>query len=76
MIYENGIPDYEVEVELVGNENDLVNQGDSGALSIAWNDGTTDTLGGHTFKVNDVKTSGAVNGEIATTVTMSPNTTA
>lgn len=72
MLYEIGLPDYELTVEIRGATTPSTTV--SGAVALAWNDGVTATLPG-TFLVNSVRTTGRINDSINSTVTLCPNTT-
>jgi len=63
--YLAGMPDPSITCEVNGGTD--LTAGLTGALSIAWNDGTTDELG--TAIVTSVETSGEIDGLITTSLT-------
>lgn len=66
--YEVGLPDNEVTVEILGSKTLAI--GDTGSLSIAWNDGGSDSLG--SCVVQSAKSNGEVDGEISSTYVFVP----
>lgn len=68
--YVLGIPDVEISVTVVGTTS--VALGDTGAMSIAFNDGTTETFDSATFIVTSKPRGGSMDGEITSTITFKP----
>lgn len=66
--YDAGLPDLEVSATVIGTGGGSVNG--TGALTIAWNDGTTDTLGTY-LCTSKTKTAG-VGGRIESRLTYKP----
>ncbi len=67
----DGIPAIECTVEIVGTASDIA-RGAIGDLGIAWNDGTMIDSGGVTFRCSKKDTSGAMGGEVTTSLTFVP----
>lgn len=65
-LYEAGIPEDEVQVEVIGPQ--TVGDNEEGALVIQWNDGTQDSW--TRARVFDVQVSGQLNGAIQRTYTI------
>ena len=63
-----GIPDNEITATVVGHIAESV--GDTGSLTIDWNDGETDNLG--TLVITNIESSGDLDGRIETSVTYKP----
>ena len=66
--YEAGIPDPTATFSIVGGSS--VSVGDTGDVIIAWNDGTSDSLG--TSIITGRSTTGSLDGEILSNVTVRP----
>lgn len=66
--YQAGIPDPTATFSIVGGS--TISVGDEGDVAIAWNDGTSDSLG--TGVVISRGTAGSLDGEILTNVTVRP----
>ena len=60
-----GMPDPSITCEVVGTSD--YTAGATGSLTVAWNDGSTDTLG--TAIVTSIETSGEIDGLITTSLT-------
>ncbi len=67
-LYEAGKKDREITVKHVGGSS--LTEGTKGALSVTWNDGTTDTFGN--VVLLEIDTSGSKNGAIQTTLKFAP----
>ena len=66
--YVNGLPDITTTFELVGRT--TVAKGDTGSVSIAWYDGQSDTIA--SAVVTGVTSSGSLDSEILSTITLRP----
>ena len=66
--YEAGLPNVTLTIETVG-VSDL-SVGDEGAISVAWNDGSTDTITNGV--VTAVSKTGSLDGAISSSVTVRP----
>lgn len=72
VVYEGGRKDIEIQVDFVGTS--TVSKNDKGALSITWNDGTTDTITNAICK--SINYGGQMDGEISGSATFAPSTAA
>lgn len=63
-----GIPSIECTITVVGNS--TITIGSTGAIAIAWFDGTTDAMS--SALVTSIETSGELDGEISTSITFQP----
>ena len=68
--YVAGIKDVECTLEVVGVSGLVI--GDTGTITIAWNDGASDGLGGSKFVCTACDASGSVDSEIITSLTFKP----
>lgn len=73
--YVTGIPDVELSVECVGFSVMGINRGDTGTIQIDWNDGSQD-VSTIAYLCTSRETSGDLDGEITTSVTFKPTTSA
>jgi hypothetical protein len=71
--YEIGVPDKTASIDFVGTA-PSVGVGSKGALSIAWNDGTTDTIAAGV--VTEVGVKGQMDGEITSNIKLKPSSAA
>lgn len=71
-IYEVGQSDIECEISVNGHPSasGAVSKGDTGALTITWNDGSTDSI--TLSLVTSIETSGEVDGKVESTLTLVP----
>ena len=67
--YEAGIPDLECTCEVLGVS--TLARGATGALAIAWNDGTSDAIADSL--ITAVESSGDLDGELTTSITFKPS---
>lgn len=65
-LFVNGRDDVEVTVEIVGGT--TLSRGDTGAVTISWFDGTSDTL--TNAVITQVTVSGSMDGDITTSVSL------
>jgi len=66
----DAIPKLEITATVVGVASQA--RGDTGAIAVAWNDGTSDDGGGHTFRISKREVSGDMDGELITSLTFVP----
>lgn len=69
-IYEAGMPDNELTIEVTGEQATNCDVGDTGVLSIHWNSGGTNSFGNAVVVSNE--TSGEIDGAITTSITFAP----
>ena len=69
-VFESGIPSLEVTLEVNGSPS--VDRGDTGAISISWNDGGSDGSGVTTWLCTNRESSGGVDEAITTSLTFVP----
>lgn len=63
-----GIPSIECSIDVIGNVTNTIGQ--TGAIAIAWFDGTSDSM--TTALITSLETSGELDGEIKTSITFKP----
>ena len=66
----NGIPSMELTVTVVGVS--TIVRGNTGAIVITWNDGTSQTGGSNTFLCTNHEESGSLDDKITTALTFAP----
>jgi len=66
--YVNGLSDPVITCEVVGRT--TVSKGDTGSVSVSWNDGQTDSI--TSAVVTGISASGSLDGEILSTITLRP----
>lgn len=71
--FEVGTSEIECQITVNGNNDHGVAVGDTGAISVTWNDSSSDSIGAAVC--TDVETSGSLNGAIQTTLTFVPHNT-
>ena len=72
MLYQVGLPDYELTVDVKGSVTPAV--GATGAAALGWKDGTNSTLPS-LFIVTNVKVGGKLNAPIESSFSLAPSTT-
>ena len=72
MLYQVGLPDYELTLEIKGST--VPSVGQQGAIVLTWKDGNTASLPS-LFIVNSVKVGGKLNQPIDSTIMVCPSTT-